>query len=140
MNGVHVMTWIDWATLTCVVCAALLWTMVAIRQQLRIRGERELLRCQQRHRAAFDWLNLASDPTTTDRDPVARLKQDLATPAAEPGIQAGDSDRLPNCAYPGAVKSAAVFRWAVALNDSQPVDPHHVDLDCLKQAVPPKCW
>ena len=43
-----VMTWIDWATVACVFYAALLSTLVAIRQQLRIRGERELLRYQQR--------------------------------------------------------------------------------------------
>ncbi len=44
------MTWIDLATVACVVYAALLSTLVAIRQQLRIRGEWELLRYKQRLR------------------------------------------------------------------------------------------
>jgi len=41
------MTWIDWATVACAAYAALLSTLVAIRQQLRVRGERELCGCQQ---------------------------------------------------------------------------------------------
>ncbi len=63
------MTWIDWAIVACAVYGALLSTLVAIRQQLRIRGEWQLLRYEQHLRA--------------DRD---RFTRDLAAPAADSRI------------------------------------------------------
>ena len=59
------MTWIDWATIACVAYAALLSTLVAIRQQLRIRGEWALLRYQQRLRANSAGIK-AGDPIYWD--------------------------------------------------------------------------
>ena len=118
------MTWIDWATVACVVYAALLSTLVAIRQQLRIRGDWDYLGYQQRLRVEVD-------------------RVDLAAPTSDPGIQAGDPvywDPSGNTAsgsgriFPGCVTStpaepktslhdvdAAVL--GVALSDSQPADP-----------------
>ena len=133
------MTWIDWATVACVVYAVLLSTLVAIRQQLRIRGDRELLRYQQRPRVKVDRVDL--------------LKPDLVAPVAGSGIEAGDpvywdgslpgrvtttssgndqaghllSDkplRRPNRTKPLSDRDAhlaAVF--GVAPSDSQPVEP-----------------
>lgn len=125
------MTWIDWATVACVVYAALLSTLVAIRQQLRIRGEweRELLGYQQRIRANLDQIDLDW------------AKLGLAAPAADPVIKAGDpvcwdasGNPAPGRIFPGCVTKepsdsnyaaarldAAAF--GVAVPDSQPVDP-----------------
>ena len=132
------MTWIDWATVACVVYAVLLSTLVAIRQQLRIRGDRELLRYQQQHRADFDWTNLASSPTTADL-----LKPDLVAPVAGSGIEAGDPVYWDG-SLPGRVTTTSSGNdqaghllsdkplrrpnrtkplSGVALSDSQPVDP-----------------
>ncbi len=101
------MTWIDWATVACVVYAALLSTLVAVRQQLWIRNR------QHRRDKVAEPIQ-AGDPVYWDGAcPVCVTKTDLVAPAAE-SVQSADAvDRDAHL--------AAVF--GVALSDSQPVDP-----------------
>lgn len=110
------MTWIDWATVACVVYAALLSTLVAIRQQLRIRGEWEVLRYRQRLRANIDRIDLAADPGIQAGDPVY---WDGHLPGCVTKTPSGNnqaSHRL----------DAAVFGVAVEDSVSIPDGPHEV--------------
>ena len=123
------MTWIDWATVACVVYAALLLTLVAIRQQLRIKGDREFRGYQQRLRVDVNRVLecLYQDPGIQAGDPVywdasgnptpGRIFSGCVTPTpAEPKTPLHDVDVALN-----TVPDAAVL--GVALADSQPVDP-----------------